>query len=329
MYNLDIKDKKILTELDFNARQSNNEIGKKAGLSKEVVNYRINRLMREGILVKFYTVINYARLGIIKYKVYLQLSNVTAEKTEEICQYLKSRKTSEWLVRTTGKWDIIVGFLLHNVNELDDEILELTNKYSSFIRTRAITTTLHLVHHLREYLGSKKQYVTKSIVYHTSKDKQEQIDTMDYELLRLLANNARLPITEIARRLKTTARIIQYRMQQLEKKELILGYKCHLDPSAMGKIFCKGIFAISTATQSRLQQLMNYTSSIPESVWPQRVIGNWDFELDIEVENYDSSQAILIDIRNRFSDIIINTEFCITSKEYKFDLFPDAYPTFK
>ena len=39
MEQVDLKDRKILYELDLNCRQSNAQIGKKVGLSKEVVTY--------------------------------------------------------------------------------------------------------------------------------------------------------------------------------------------------------------------------------------------------------------------------------------------------
>jgi len=44
-YKLDVRDRKILVELDEDARQSNNQIGKKVGLSKEVVKYRIDKMI--------------------------------------------------------------------------------------------------------------------------------------------------------------------------------------------------------------------------------------------------------------------------------------------
>ena len=43
MVDLDLKDRKILYELDLNCRQSNAQIGKKVGLSRKVVDYRIKR----------------------------------------------------------------------------------------------------------------------------------------------------------------------------------------------------------------------------------------------------------------------------------------------
>ena len=40
---IDLKDRKILYELDLNSRQSNSTLGKKVGLSKDIVNYRIKK----------------------------------------------------------------------------------------------------------------------------------------------------------------------------------------------------------------------------------------------------------------------------------------------
>lgn len=329
MYKLNIKDKKILAELDLDARQSNSEIGKKVRLSKEVVKYRIDNLIDAGVILRFHTVINYFKLGIAKYKLYLQLKNVDKEKQEEIGGYLNANHNAEWVATCTGKWDLIAGFLVTNINELDDNILEFTSKYHMHIQDRTITTTLYLVHHLREYLQSSQKDVMRNVVYHTAMDSQVEIDEIDRELLKLLANNARMPVTEIAQKLKTTTRIVQYRMQQLEKKQIILAYKCHLDTKALGKIFCKAIFRMSNITKKRLREFISYSSSIKEAVWPQRVIGNWDFELDLEMENYEKFQEVISEIKANFSDIIIESDFAIVSKEYKLDLFPNAYPQLK
>src|SRR3989338_8254247 len=110
-YQLDTKDRKILSELDVDARQSNSQIGKKVGLSKEVVKYRIDRMIENGIILRFHTIINYFKLNIVKFKLYLRLTKVDKEKFEEIGQYFYKHNKTEWIAITTGRWDIIVGFL--------------------------------------------------------------------------------------------------------------------------------------------------------------------------------------------------------------------------
>jgi len=321
---LDIKDNKILAELDKNARQSNNSIGKKVRLSKEVVKYRIDKMIEAGIIVKFYTVTNYFKLGISKYKLYLRLTNANKEKIEEIAMYFYKHKKVEWDVTTTGRWDLIAGFLVNNVNEFDEEVQNVLNKYSKYIQEKAVTTTLYLVHHERGFLENKPS----EAVYHTSKDKQEDIDSLDVEILKLLTNNARMPSTEIAERLKTTQRVIHYRIKELEKKGIILAYKVHLNPKSMDRIFCKAIIYLANVNQEKQESFIKYASSISDVVWPQKVMGSWDFEVDCEVSNYDRFQDIILSLKEKFPDMIKNHEFCIVSKEFKLNFYPDCYPQF-
>ncbi len=321
-YRLDAYDLKILAELDSSARQSNNQIGKKVRLSKEVVKYRIDKMTDAGIIVKFYTITNYFKLGIMKFKLYLRLTNASKEKIEEIAEYFRKHKKTEWDVSCTGRWDMNIGFLVHNVNEFDDEVQKVMDKFSKYVQEKAVTTTLYLVHNVRGFLGTEKS----EVVYHTSKDPKEKIDNIDEEIIKILANNARMPVTGIAERLKTTPRIIQYKIKEMERKNIILAYKAHLNPRAMGRIFCKAIIYLANTNKERLDEFISYVSSIPDVVWPMKVMGAWDFELDCEVENYDRFQDIILDIKEKFSDIIKNHEFCIVSKEFKLDLYPGCYP---
>jgi len=55
MVKIDKKDREILYQLDVNARQSLRSIGSKVGISKSVVQYRIDRMITEGIIKNFYT----------------------------------------------------------------------------------------------------------------------------------------------------------------------------------------------------------------------------------------------------------------------------------
>ncbi len=323
-YILDVKDRKILAELDSDARQSNNQIGKEVKLSKEVVKYRIDRLIKNGIILRFHTVINYFKLGIIKFKLYLRLTNADKKKEEEMAMYLNNHPKTEWVAITTGRWDIIAGFLVKNINEFDDEVQTILNKFSDYIQEKAVTATLYLAHEKRSFLASKSDNLTR-VIYHTSKDEQIKIDGIDEAILRIMANNARIPVTEMAKRLKSTPRIIQYHIKYLERKKIILAYKVHLNPKSIGRIFCKAIIYLSNPTKERLNSLIQYTSSISGAIWPQRVMGNWDFELDMELQSYDEFQDIILDLKEKFSDIIKNHEFCIISKEFKLDLYPNAH----
>ena len=58
MTKIDLKDRKILYHLDLDCRQSLTQIGKKVGLKKDVVAYRIKRMQDEGLILHFSTFID-------------------------------------------------------------------------------------------------------------------------------------------------------------------------------------------------------------------------------------------------------------------------------
>ena len=327
---MDAKDYRILAELDKECRQSNSQVGRKVGLSKEVVKYRIDKMIGAGIIIRFHTVINYFKLGVIKFKLYLRLTHVNKSKLEEIAEYFNKNKKTEWVALTTGRWDLIIGFLVKNANEFDEEVQAALTEFSQYIQEKAVTTTLYLAHHEREFLQREnKRKSGGKIVYHTSQDEQESIGETSKEILRILANNGRISIVEIAEKLKTTPRIVQYRIKELESKKIILAYKAHINPKRLGRIFCKLIIYLTNITRKNLADFINFSSHINGAVWPQKVMGNWDFELDLELNNYDELQEVILLLKENFPEIIRNYEFCILTKELKLDLFVNAHKSIK
>ncbi len=71
MEKLDLKDRKILYELDINSRQSFSQLGKRVGLHKDVVAYRVKKLQEKGIIKNFITEINNYKTGYPTVKFYL------------------------------------------------------------------------------------------------------------------------------------------------------------------------------------------------------------------------------------------------------------------
>ena len=80
MDELDIKDRKILYELDLNARQTDSEIAKKVGLTRDSTRYRINRLIENGHINYFMTLLNSMKLGYDWYRTFFKFQNLPIPK---------------------------------------------------------------------------------------------------------------------------------------------------------------------------------------------------------------------------------------------------------
>ena len=57
-------------------------------------------------------------------------------------------------------------------------------------------------------------------------------------------------------------------------------------------------------------------------------IGSWDIELDFEIQDFNTFHAIMLDIRDKFSEIIKSYDFVVAMNEDKLDYYPGSYPPF-
>ena len=323
----DLKDRKILYQLDMNCRQSNSEIGKKVGLSKQVVDYRIKRLVKDGHITRFATVIDTYRLGISNYKIYIQLENADKEKFSEIIGYLKSQKTTQWIATCSGKWDLIAGYLVKDIYEFNDALKELDEMYSNFIANREMTATIGVPHWRKDYLLENVQRAP--VVFQGGLKETKTLDELDEEIIKILVNNARMSVVDIAKILKTTPRVVKYRIERLRKEKIILISRFFLNLEKLNYIYCKAIIKFKNLNEARYESFFARCSRFRNLTYIINCIGSWDIELDFEIQDFNTFHKIMLDIRDNFSDIIKSYDFAIAINEDKLDYYPGAYPVTK
>lgn len=317
------KDMAILAKLEENARLHLKQMGKAAGLSPEAVAYRLSRMEGAGFILRYHTIINYFKVGLFKYKLYLRLKAPQPQAIERICTYLQSNPKSEWVAHLSGRWDIVAGFIVAKPNEFSDEVDKFMGEFSQHIQEKAVTQTLYLAHQSRRSMTKSE---SPSVVYHTALDAPRATDSLDRKILQVLANNARMPMKKIAQLAKTTPRKAAYRIKQLESDSIILAYKPHFEPKAFGRTFYKLTLRMKFMGKENLAKFVSFCGQLPDVVWPQQVLGSWDFEVDLDAPDAESLYSTLSKMYKAFPDAIIDYEQCAQIKEYKLDLFPGALP---
>ncbi len=321
---LDLKDRKLLYHLDQNSRQPLSELARKVGLSKEVVYYRINNLVKKGIIKKFYTIIDISKLGFVQYKNYVQFQNLTKEKEEEILTYLTKKSQVFWVATNSGRWDLMIGSFARNTIDFNDNILEpFLDKYSEFILNKETTTTKHNIQQNRRWVYEKGDKIISSVVGGEPNDLK--LDKTDVAILEILENNARMPVTEIARKIKTTATIVNYRIKKLLKQGVIQSFRIALDLEKLNYEFCKAFIYLKNINKEKLKRLINYCKENKNILNIVTLVGSWDVEIEFEVENFGKFHGLMKEIREVFADIIKNYESVIISKEPRVDFMPETY----
>ena len=99
-------DKKLLYELNWNARQNHSVLAKKFRVSKQVIAYRIKKLEEAGILKSYHAVIDWRKLGYDAIRVYIKWENITLDKEKEVYELIRRDPLFMWAIRFEGDIDI-------------------------------------------------------------------------------------------------------------------------------------------------------------------------------------------------------------------------------
>ncbi|MDP2750714.1 MAG: Lrp/AsnC family transcriptional regulator [Nanoarchaeota archaeon] len=326
MNELTLKDRKILYELDLNSRQSDSEIAKKVGLSREAVRYRINKLVEEGYINYFMTILNSMKLGYAWYRTFFKFQNLTIAKEEEIINWLKEK--ASWITKVEGIWDLNTAIFCKSVYEYRDLINQFILTYGDFIEKYEVAIVTRMWHYHRDYLLGKKQKISKYDLMgfdeKTNYD-AEKIDMIDYRILAALLKNARMKTIDIARKTKTTEIVVRYRMKKLIEKGIILGFRPFLDINRLGYIYFKVHFSLHNLTHEKKKQIFSFIHQHPNSVHTTELVGGDDLETEFQVKNNEELYSDIKEIRTKFGEIIKDYHFMQYTKEYKFSYLPEIY----
>jgi DNA-binding Lrp family transcriptional regulator len=315
---LDLKDRKLLYELDSNSRQTYLQIAKKIGLSKDSTIYRINRLIKRGIIGGFYTLIENSKLGYFTVRVYVKFQNTTNKDEKEIVDYVCNLANSLWVGSAEIHWNFVFGIWVKDLYEFDNFWLDFNKKYKPKIRESKVSIFVRFTHFRRNYLLGKRK--SDLLLEKIGSPETLKLDFYDLKILSALANNARVSSVAIGKKINLTPKAIRLRIKRLEKKQIILGYKTKINLDAVNYQYYK--VDLTLKDLDKLKELEAFTLLHPNITYSERALGGSDFEFDIECENFNSFLAILKKLKNKLGESISYYQYYLATKIHKTLYFP-------
>jgi len=315
---LDVKDRKILYELDANARQSDADIGRKTGLSKEVVNYRIKRLVGEGVIRNFCTIIDASRMGYLSCRVFLKFQHDDPAREKKLIKFFVDDSRTWWVCSIDGSKDLAVVIWARNTYDFYDFLEKVLCEFKPVIRDFSPGIYVRFFQFRRTYLAGKEEEDAKAIESCTSQ--KAEVDETDLAILRKIAANARMPTVQIAAETGLTTAVVNYRIKKLVEKGVIQGFRSALDLQKLSYHLYK--LNIDLEDFSKADGIISYAKSHPNVVYAYKVIGGANLELEIEARSYPEFRSIVDDFRTRFSKAVRYYDYFLFAKEHKILYMP-------
>ncbi len=116
-------------------------------------------------------------------------------------------------------------------------------------------------------------------------------DGRNVKLLRLLRDDPRITISELARQIGMSAPAVRERVQRLEEAGVIRGYRLELDPQALG--FPITAFVRIRPMPGKLTKIAELAQRLPQVVECHRVTGEDCFILRIHLDALEKLDTIL------------------------------------
>jgi Lrp/AsnC family leucine-responsive transcriptional regulator len=319
MKKLDLKDRKILYELDLNSRQSFRSIGKKIGLSKDTVSSRIKSLIEDGIIQNFYAVIDAYKLGYFSIRFYITFQYTNPEIEKEIIDYFIQNKNIYWVASIEGRFDLAVILWVKNIHEFYGFWEKTLEKYRDYFEKQIFSLYIELFHYRYSFLIEES--VDRKNFEITGGGSPVEIDDMDWKILYVLAPNTRLSITEIANKLHTTSIVVKNRINKLMKSGVIQGFRTKLDFSKLGMDYYK--VDIDLKEYSKNKVICNYLRQNPFLIYLNKSVGYADTEVEFIVNNLEQLREIMENVELKFPNAIKNYKYFCCKKVHKIQFMPE------
>lgn len=316
---IDLKDRKILFELDFSARQTDSEISRSVGLSKAGVRYKIQDMVNNKILLGFYPIINLTKLGFVYGRVFVKSQNLTQEKAADIFDKLRKEKAIKWILECEGSYDIGLGIWSSSLRQFKKEIEKFVSKYGFYVKEKKESIGIDVAHFQSRYLLNKKE--TREI-HIEEEDKTEQIDAVDKKILEVLCQNARMSLVNIAAKLKIQSNVVAYRIRRMEEKGIVLGYRPLINNNILGFNHYKIFFHLINVTEKDLIRLKQYIKSSPNVVYIVDEIGICDIDIEAMFQSIDEYFEFIKQLKFAFPSLIRDYETIIIKDTVKITYLP-------
>lgn len=299
---LDLKDKKILLELDFNARIPYSQLAKKVGLSKQGAEYKVNNLIKKEVIKGFYPVVNVPKLGYRYCRLFVTLQNTTKEKHQEIVGYFLKHNKVFWLFKMHGIYDFLVVIWVKELNEFREFKEELESKFSGYMKIAIENIATDVIHYQHRWLLGHKE--TKEI-HLKETSKIIEIDKLDKKIIDELSKNARIPLVEIAKKVNESAKVVGNRIKKLEEKKLIEGYRPIINHSKIGYTYYKIFINLNKISKEELKKLKSYIKNSPLVIYLIEGIAlPGDIDIEMMVKNNQQLYDFVEDLRFKFPTLV-------------------------
>ena len=90
----------------------------------------------------------------------------------------------------------------------------------------------------------------------------------------------------------------------------------------MNQIHYKILIYLNDFSPEKILKFMNFCKSKDRIVYIIKALGDWNYELDLEVQDLEEYRKLMMELTSKFSDIIQNYDTLTIREIHKYNVYP-------
>ena len=122
----------------------------------------------------------------------------------------------------------------------------------------------------------------------------KELDKTDLKILKLLQQNARIPMTELAEKVGLSTTPVTERVRRLERDHFITGYHAHLNPHAIGQSLLVFVeIKLRSKSGNIFEDFRREVMHIPQILECHLVSGEYDYLIKVRLPDMSAYRDML------------------------------------
>jgi len=292
LFKIDKKDIRLIGELERDSRNSVTKMAKSIGVSKEVANYRLKRLIDARFVKGFRLIADYSTMNFQIYRLLLNLYNIHETTKSDIIDYVKKSHFASFNALLQSVWDIEIIIRIRSISEFHEFYDDFMENFSEHIYEKdlSVITRTHFLGH--PYIHG----IFNPIV--VGQQKPVEINELDEKIISILSKNPRTDTVEMSKKTGITPSAVQYRMKSLVSHGVIKAIRPVINGPMIG--YTKYKVEITLSKPAHRKEVIQFLKMKPNATKIIEFIGKSDFEFHADFQTPMDIEKFMTELRTKF-----------------------------
>lgn len=310
------REKLVLSAVELQAGAPIKEIEEQTGLREHALRYTLRKLQEAGVLGPKRPVIDLNRLGFSHYTFLFSLTSETRRRKTEFLDYLLAAEPITWMFELGGDFHYGASITVRHIQRVSQFLHEASGRFGNIFFEKLFAHQLSYVYFGRRYLAGQR--VKSRPIRLEIQEEVAQLDEQDQRIVRAMMMGEYSTLTQLAARLHLPLATLERRKRRLEERGIIRGYFHWIEPAVLDvQPYTLLIYMRGISPRFR-DDLLRFAKKELQVVYFIECMGNWDFELGIEVFDFREVTAITQKLYDQFPEDMRTLKVVPILKHLKF-----------